>query len=113
MMVYARGLAIAEGLEALGIRAYLDPALASPPCILVIPPNLNFDLQCDAVTAEWQLVALAPAVNSADHNTWKVLESLILNTQKVLELQSADLVSYVVNGRTYPAYLLICSEGVD
>lgn len=112
MDTYARGLQIVQGLEALGTRATMDPALANPPCVLVIPPNLTFDLMCDAVTADWQLVALYPAASSADRSTWQGLNGMIVNAQKVLDIQAADLVSYVVNGRTFPAYLLTCSEGI-
>lgn len=112
MDTYARGLAIVQGLEALGTRATMDPALANPPCILVIPPNLTFDLQCDSVTAEWQLVALAAGVHTADRTTWQALDTMIVRAQQVLDIQSADLVSYVVNARTFPAYLLTCSEGI-
>lgn len=112
MDTYARGQEIVRDLESLGTRATMDPATASPPCILVIPPNLTFDLQCDSVTADWQLVALAAASHTADRTTWQSLQTLINNAQKVLDIQSADLVSYVVNGRTYPAYLLSCQEGI-
>ncbi len=112
MDTYARGLEIVQGLEALGTRATMDPALANPPVVLVIPPNLTFDLNCDSVTADWQLVALYPATNSADRSTWQGLNAMINHAQQVLDIRAADLVSYVVNGRTFPAYLLTCSEGI-
>ncbi len=112
MDTYARGLEIVQGLEALGTRATMDPALANPPVVLVIPPNLTFDLNCDAVTADWQLVALYPATNSADRSTWQGLNAMINHAQQVLDIRAADLVSYVLNGRTFPAYLLTCSEGI-
>jgi hypothetical protein len=112
MDTYARGLEIVTELEALGVRAYMDPALASPPCLLVIPPNLRFDLQCDSVTALWQMVALVPAANTADRTTWQGLQNIINAAQKVLDLEAAELVSYVVNGKTFPAYLLTCQEGI-
>jgi len=112
MDTYARGQEIVQQLEDLGTRATMDPATAAPPCIIVIPPNLTFDLQCDSVTASWQLVALAAAAHTADRVTWQSLQGLIINAQKVLDIQLAELVSYVVNGRTYPAYLLSCQEGI-
>lgn len=112
MDTYRRGLEIVQGLESQGTRATMDPATASPPCVLVIPPNLTFDLMCDAVTADWQLVALYPASNSADRHTWQGLNGMIVHARNVLDIRSADLVSYVVNGRTFPAYLLSCSEGI-
>lgn len=111
MNTYGRGQEIAADLEAMGTRAFLDPALASPPCVLVIPPNLTFDLAC-AVTAEWRLIALAPATHTADRGTWQALESILTNAEKVLDLQSAELVAYVVNGKSCPAYLLRCQEAI-
>lgn len=113
MNTFKRGQDIVAGLEALGVRATQDPALGNPPCVLVTPPNLTMDLQCEAVTAEWRLVALAPAINSADHTTWQDLESLVLAAQQIVDVETADLVSYVLNGRTFPAYLLSFSEGVN
>jgi hypothetical protein len=112
MDTYARGLEIAQELEALGTRATLDPALANPPCVLVIPPNLTFDLQCESVTAAWQLVALAPAPNTADRGTWQALDLMVTNLQKVTDIHDAVLVAYSLNGRTHPAYLLTFSEGI-
>lgn len=109
---FARGQEIVAGLEAIGVRATMDPALANPPCVMVVPPNLVFDLQCDSVTADWQLVALAPAVATADRTSWQALETLVNGTAQVVDVRSADVVAYVVNGRTYPAYLISFSEGV-
>jgi len=57
-------------------------------------------------------VALYPATNSADRSTWQGLNAMINHAQQVLDIRAADLVSYVVNGRTFPAYLLTCSEGI-
>ena len=112
MDTYTRGLAIASDLEALGTRATLDPATASPPCVLIIPPNLTFDLQCDSVSASWQLVALASAPNTADRLTWQALDLMVTNVHKVADVHDATLVAYSLNGRTYPAYLLTFTEGI-
>lgn len=113
MDTYGRGEAMVQGLEALGTRAYLDPSIATPPCVLIVPPNLVFDLQCDAVTAEWQLVALAAAASTADRTTWQALQLMVQNVSMVADVRGADLVSYILNGRAYPAYLLTFSEGVN
>lgn len=113
MNTFKRGQDIVTGLESLGIRATQDPALGNPPCVLVTPPNLTMDLQCLAVTAEWQLVALAPAINTADHTTWQELETLVVAAMQIVDVQTADVVTYVLNGRTYPAYILSFSEGVN
>lgn len=111
MGTLARGKELVDLLEAQGIRATLDPALATPPCVLIPPPNLTFDLAC-AVDAAWQLVALVPAANTADRGTWEALDALLDGLQKVVDIASADLVAYVLNGRSYPAYLISFTEGI-
>jgi hypothetical protein len=111
MGTLARGQELVELLEAQGIRATVDPALANPPCVLIPPPNLTFDLAC-AVDATWQLVALAPAVNTADRTSWQALDDLVEEVQEIVDLTSADVVSYFLNGRSYPAYLMSFTEGI-
>jgi hypothetical protein len=111
MSTLARGQELVELLEAQGIRATVDPSLAQPPCVLIPPPNLTYDLAC-AVDASWQLVALAPAANTANRATWQSLESILIAVQKVVDIQAADVVAYVLNGRSYPAYLITFSEGI-
>lgn len=111
MGTLGRGQELVGLLEAQGVRATTDPAMASPPCVLVIPPNLTFDLAC-SVDAAWQLAALAPASNTADRSSWEILDGLVDATAKAVDLSTADLVSYVLNGRTYPAYLLSFTEGI-
>jgi hypothetical protein len=111
MGTLARGQELVEKLEAVGVRATVDPALAAPPCLLIIPPNLTFSLAC-AVDASWQVAALAPAANTADRSSWELLDAMVDAMANVVDLTTADLVSYVVNGRTYPAYLLSFTEGI-
>lgn len=111
MGTLARGQELVDLLEAQGVRATVDPALAQPPCVLIVPPNLTFDLAC-AVDATWQLVALAPAVNTADRTSWEALDNLLDDLGKVVDMQSADLVAYFLNGRSYPAYLITFTEGI-
>lgn len=111
MGTLARGNELVQLFEGQGIRATTDPALASPPCVLIIPPNLRFDLAC-AVDADWQVAAIVPASNTADRSTWQALDELVDAVGKAVDLRNADLVSYVVNGRTYPAYLLSFTEGI-
>jgi len=106
-----RGQELVDLLEGQGVRATTDPALANPPCVLIIPPNLRFDLAC-AVDADWQLAAIAPAASTADRTVWGALDELVDGVAKAVDLRNADLVSYVVNGRTYPAYLLSFTEGI-
>jgi len=109
MSTLARGEELVAKLEAAGIRATVDPALASPPCVLVIPPNLTYDLPCGA-TLRWQLVAIVPAAQTADRSSWEALDILIDATASVADVATANLVTYVVNGHTYPAYLMTWEE---
>jgi hypothetical protein len=102
---------IVSKLEAQGVRATTDPALVSAPGVLLTPPNLVFDLGC-GVTATWTLVALAPAANTADHTSWASLDEMVDAIAGVVDLETADVVAYVVNGRTYPAYLCQFTEGI-
>jgi hypothetical protein len=112
MTTLDRALEIVAKLEANGIRATTDPYAVAAPCVLVSPPNLTFDLAC-GVTAGWQLVALAPAAATADRTSWQALEELVLAASQAVDVTEATLVSYVVNGRSYPAYLLAMSEALE
>jgi len=109
MSTLARGEELVAKLEAAGIRATVDPALASAPCVLVIPPNLTFNLPCGA-TLRWQLVAIVPAAQTADRTSWAELDELVDATCAVADVSTANLVAYVVNNQTYPAYLMTWEE---
>jgi pyrroline-5-carboxylate reductase len=111
MSTLARANEIVSMLEAASVRATTDPYAANAPCVLVTPPNMDFDLGC-GVTATWQLIALAPAAATADRTSWATLDNLVLQVSQVVDLTEATLVSYVVNGRTYPAYILHMSEAL-
>jgi hypothetical protein len=102
---------IAADLEALGVRAVLDPALANPPCVLIIPPNLSWDQMC-STTAAWQLVALAPAANTADRDSWLILDSLVDSVAKAVDTREAQLVAYTLNGKQFPSYLITFQESI-
>lgn len=111
MGTLGRGEELAAELELLGTRAVLDPALASPPCVLIIPPNLSWDQMC-AVTASWQLVAMAPAASTADRDSWQILDSLVDSVGKVADCRDAQLVAYTLNGKQFPSYLITFQESV-
>jgi hypothetical protein len=111
MGTLARGEAIAADLELLGVRAVLDPAVASPPCVLIIPPNLTWDQMC-AVSATWQLVAMAPAALTADRTSWELLDGLVDNIAKAVDARDAQLVAYTLNGKQYPSYLITFQESI-
>lgn len=111
MGTLGRAQQIVDQLTAAGLRATTDPYVLSPPCILVPPPNLTYDLGCGA-TLNWQLIALAPASATADRNSWADLDALVDAAYQQLVVRGATLVSYVVNGRTYPAYVLELQESI-
>lgn len=109
MTTLERATELVTKLETAGIRATTDPTVIDPPCVLFIPPNLRFDVGC-GYTASWQVAALAPASQTADRNTWETLETLVAGVSSVAAVYNADLVAYIANGRTYPAYLLSWEE---
>ena len=111
MTTLDRASELVTKLEAEGIRATTDPTVVAPPCVLFIPPNLRYDVGC-GFTATWQIAALAPAARSADADTWAELETLVYAVSGVVDLSNADLVAYIANGVSYPAYLLQWEEAL-
>lgn len=109
MGTLARAQEICAVLIAANVRATTDPAVLAPPCFLVMPPNLEWDTGCGA-TLTWQVVALAPAAQTADRTSWELLDELLDVAYQTLDVRSATLQSYVVNGRTYPAYVVQWNE---
>jgi hypothetical protein len=106
-----RAQELIQELEAVGIRATTDPAVMAPPGVLFSPPNLAWDVGC-GFTAHWQLVAMAPAALTADRTSWQTLDELVAAVAGVLDLTDGTLISYVLNGTTYPAYLLTLNEAL-
>ena len=106
-----RASQIVTALVDAGVRATVDPPAIQPPGVLLVPPGLTFDLACGA-TARWQLVAIAPAAQTGDRTSWAILDDLVESVTAVLDVESADLVAYTANGRTYPAYLLTFEEAI-
>lgn len=106
-----RAQQICECLERAGVRATTDPALIDAPAVLVLPPNRTYDLSC-GFTARWQLIALAPAAQTGDRTSWALLDGLVAAACSVLDIESADLVAYIANGRSYPSYLMQFEEAI-
>lgn len=106
-----RAQEIVETLTNVGIRATTDPQMANPPCVLVSPPNLEMDTNC-GYTASWQVIALVPAANTADRNSWRELDTLVDGLVKAFEVERATLIAYILNGKSYPAYLLEWNEAL-
>lgn len=111
MTALSRALELVGQLEAKGVRATVDPAIIAPPCLLLVPPNLTFDLACGQ-DALWRCPALAPTMQVAESSTWEELDRITTAVNELVELQAADLVAYTINGRQYPAYLLTWQEGI-
>ena len=109
MGTLARGQDMVAKLEAQGIRATTDPYLVAPPCVLVLPPNLRFTTGCGH-DANWRLVCIAPSAQTADRTTWQQLDDLVDGAYAVLPVESADLIAYILNGKSYSAYLLKFAE---
>lgn len=111
MSTLQRAQDIVSKLEAQGIRATTDPATMSAPGVLLTPPNLTFDLGC-GFTAEWNMVALAPAALTADRTSWELLDEMVDAIAGIVDIATADVVTYVLNGKQYPAYLCQFTEGI-
>jgi hypothetical protein len=111
MGTLTRGQEIIQELEVVGVRATTDPSAIAPPCILVTPPNHTFDLTCGS-SLVWQLIALGTATGSADRTSWAELDEILTSAITVLDIESATLIPYVINGKSYPAYILILREAI-
>jgi hypothetical protein len=109
---YDAALLIVDKLTAAGIVATSDPRAATPPCVLVVPPDLRFDLGCGA-TATWSLWALVPNPGNADAH--KALAALVRDVAAVLPVERADLLAYALaaDAPALPAYRMQYEEATD
>jgi hypothetical protein len=108
---YDAALVLVEKLTAAGITATADPRSATPPCVLVVPPDRTYDLAC-GYTASWRLWALAPGAPNADAH--KALDVLADAVADVLPVARMTLAAYVlaVDAPALPAYRIEYDEGV-
>jgi hypothetical protein len=108
---YERALEIASKLTAAGIVATVDPRSATPPCVLVVPPERTYDLAC-GYTARWNLWALVPGTGNADAH--KALDALVDQVSNELTIERASLGSYVLSpdAPALPAYRIEYEEGI-
>jgi hypothetical protein len=111
MSSYERAVELVDKLTAEGITATVDPRSATPPCVLVVPPERTYDVGC-GYTARWQLWALVPGTGNADAH--KALDDLVDQTVAVLPVERATLQSYVLSPDSppLPAYRLEFEEAV-
>jgi hypothetical protein len=108
---YDRGLALVDKLTAAGIPATIDPRSATPPCVLVTPPNKTYDVGC-GFTAVWSLIVLMPGGGNAD--AWKAVDALETAVAGTLTVERSTFISYVLSpdNPALPAYRIEFSEGV-
>lgn len=111
MSSYERALELANELGSAGITATIDPRSATPPCVLIVPPDRTYDVGC-GYTARWSLWVLVPGTGNADAH--KALDALVDDVADVLPIQTATLQSYVLSADApaVPAYRLDYDEGV-
>jgi hypothetical protein len=102
---------IVTALTGQAVRATTDPSAAIPPCILVPPPGRTFDLAC-GFSARWELAAMAPAPSGPGRTSWSILDDLVAAAAAVLDLETAQLVTFNLAGTDYPAYLLAWTEAI-
>jgi hypothetical protein len=114
MSSYAAGLDVVDALIAAGVDATADPRSATPPCVLVTPPRLTFDIGCGA-TAAWSIWALAPGPANAD--AWLALDELLAGVRKaqLKPIERCTFVQYMLaaDAPPVPAYRIEFTTGVD
>lgn len=108
---FDRATEIVAALTAADVRATLDPSAVNPPAVLVVPPSRTYDVAC-GFTVTWTLVALAPGAQGADRTTWGLLDALVDAVAAVVDLESAELAAYTLNGVACPAYLCTFKEAI-
>lgn len=112
MSSYDRATALASLLEDAGITATVDPRAATPPCVLVPPPERVYDVGC-GYTARWGLIAMVPGNANADAH--KALDAMVDDVAAVLPVERAVLIAYVLSpdSPAVPAYRLELTEGLS
>jgi hypothetical protein len=59
-----------DALDAVGIRATMDPRKVQAPCALITPPDLERKVGCADPWAAWTVWLLAPAPADLDAVKW-------------------------------------------
>jgi hypothetical protein len=103
---------IADKLTAAGVDVTHDPRGATPPCVLIAPPALTFDLGCGA-TASWSVWALAPGPANLD--AWVALDEMLSTVAGVLPVERCDFRMYspAADASPLPAYQIQFTEGIE
>ena len=107
-----RARELASVLTAAGVTATADPRSATPPCVLIPPPDRDYDLGC-GYTARWNLWALAPGAGNADAHA--ALDEMVDRLAELLPVERAVPGSYVLSpdNPPFPAYRVEFLEGVQ
>jgi hypothetical protein len=108
---YDAALAVVDKLKAAGVVATADVRSATPPCVLVPPPDRSYDIGC-GYTAHWRIFALVPNPLNADAH--KTLDTLADDVAAVLPVERMTVASYVLanDAPALPAYRIEFDEGV-
>lgn len=114
MSSYPRALEITQLLNDADITATTDPRAATPPCVLVPPPErdyVNNATMC-AYAARWALVAMVPGPGNAEAHAQ--LDAMVDAVVNVLPVERAVLTAYVLSpdSAPLPAYRIEFVEGV-
>lgn len=114
MTTYERGAEIALAVTGKypELLVTVDPRSATPPCVLIAPPNVDHNGFCGQGLAEWALFALVPNPGNAD--AWRALDELLAAVEDVLPIERHEFLSYTlaVDNPAVPAYRMIFHEGV-
>lgn len=115
-MTATRAMELAAKLEAAGgedVHVTVDPRSATPPCLLLDPPDVRWDGNCSG-TADWRLWALAP--NPFNLDAWMELDRLLSVAFRVVPVErhyGRRWYSLSQDTQPVPAYLITFTEGVD
>lgn len=115
MSSHGRAQVIADKLIAAAgpdVLVTFDPRSVTPPCLLIEPPTLRFDVGCGA-TGEWRVIALAPGPANLD--AWVSLDELVAVAAVALPVERAEFVQYQLSpdNPPLPAYRVTFTEGVE
>lgn len=104
---------IVDALIDAGVRGIDDPRDANPPCVLVRPPELEFEFKPGCLTATWELWCIVP--DAGRHQALIAVSTLIDDTQAALgwKAVSARPSDTLLNdGTTAPMYVLTFHERI-
>ena len=81
-------------LTAAGLRVTLDPRNVNPPCVLLVPPRVEMDLNCGG-TAEFKAFILVPPPANLD--AWRLADDMAVKVGGVVDVRTLEPSSYGVD----------------